>query len=312
MCATQLKRMVALFLSVLCLACATSAPAPAPDPTVRQSIRQLNKGVGYYTKGCYAAALRQFNESYEWYTAADHLPGMAQSLFGIANAYVHLDDMQSAILAYDEAIAMYRFLQDHEGLVNALTGKAAALIEARRWQPANDLLQQADALAEKKNLLKALRLKTRAVLLYRRNQLQQAEILLEQALNLADPRDDSLKAGIHYVFGQVLLARHRPDAARGHFESALSIDRNRGAGFHMAQDLNALGLCADQLGEIEAAVMFFKRGVMIFALLQNPAQAEKTMNHLQNSADKARIDTTATRHWVSQWLAGHAQAYVCP
>lgn len=306
------KWIAAYVISVFCLACTATAPTTAPDPSVRQSIRQLNKGVVHYTKGCYAAALQQFNESYEWFTAADHLPGMAQSLHSMGNAYLHLEDIDSALLAYDEAIDLYRFMQDDKGLVTVMTSKAAALMETGRLQQAADLLDQSDSIAaENSYFLSTLRLKTRGLLLFLTDRLEQAQALLHQSLNQADPQDNSLKAGIHYLLGQVLLGQQQPSRAREYFESALSLDRLRGASFDIAKDLSALGLCANQLGENERAVMLFKRSVRIFALLQNPSQVKKTMAYLQTSAVKAGIDTTATRYWVDRWLAGHAEANLC-
>lgn len=312
MCYPNWKWIAAYFISVFCLACTATAPTAAPDPSVRESIRQLNKGVVQYTKGCYAAALQQFNESHEWFTAADHLPGMAQSLHSMGNTYLRLEDIDSALLAYDEAIDLYGFMQDDKGLVNVLTSKAAALMEAGKRQQAANLLDQADAIAGKNDFfLSALRLKTRGLLLFLGNQLHQSEALLHQALNQADPQDDSLKASIHYALGQVLLAQQQPSRARDHFESALSLDRIRGASFDIAKDLSALGMCADQLGENERAAILFKRSVKIYALLQNSSQVKKSMAYLQSSAAEAGIDTAATRYWVNQWLAGHMESNLC-
>ena len=112
----------------VCLTCA-SAPAPKRVPEdLHQGIRRLNQGAEEYQKGCYLKALQYIQESHERFALLDDMSGTAASVNTLANIYYRLGDFQSALLVYDEAIALFEQLDHRSGLARALTNKAAVLI----------------------------------------------------------------------------------------------------------------------------------------------------------------------------------------
>lgn len=300
---------IMLICCLLLLSCA-SGPAPKRQPReVRNQTRFMNKGVTLYTKGCYARALELFNEAHESYSVADDLAGEANSLGSIANTYFRLQDIDSALLVYDEALELFRFLDHREGLTRTRVDKAAALIEAGRLDEASALLDQADAQAS--NGTAAMRFKTRALLAAARKDLAAARLFLEKAQASDQGAAPSILAGIHYARGHLALISDEPQKALKPLQTALDIDRRAEAYADIAKDLQALARCYGQLGQDRQALTCLKRSIKIHALLGNSPKAQAMVPELQRLAGQTGIDIKATLHWVNQWLAGQREFNFC-
>ena len=297
--------------AALCLACA-AAPAPRRIRNdARLSLRHLNKGASYYNKGCYAKALAHLREAHERFTAADDLPGTAESLNSIANTYYRLGDFQKALVLYDEAIMLFRQLGQTSGQVRALANKAAVLIADGQPDMASTALDQAEKAAGGRPILLALRMKTRAMLLLARNMPGEAQTVLMGALSAAANTDLSVRADIQYTLGHLMLTTENPETALSHLEAALEIDRGNGAYFSVAMDLAALGTGCDQLSRYDDAAGYYRRSIKIFALLQAPHKVRWVLPRFISSADKAGVDIGATIQWTEDWLAGRQESDIC-
>jgi tetratricopeptide (TPR) repeat protein len=295
----------------LCSACA-SGPAPERSPRpIRQSLRYLNKGTALYTRGCFPEALARFSEAHERYTAADHLEGVAASLNNIANVYFQLNDLGSALLVFDDAIAVFETLDDRRGLIRAMTNKGAALIAADRPEEGEAFLDKADALAAGTDLLSALRLKNRAILQMDRQDFTGAKQTLEQAIGRSGENAPEEAASVHYTMGRILSAEQNPAGAITHFNTALDIDRSRGAYMGIAQDLAALGSSYAAMGQYDQAVFHYRRSLKVFALLGNTPAVRDIRRSLEDAAAQTGADIRSTIHWVEQWRKGNKQANLC-
>lgn len=261
-------------------------------------------------KGCYARALNYFQEAHQRYTAADNLEGVAQSLNSIADLYYRLGDMDSALLVYNDAIAVYRELADDAGLVSALGNKAATLIALDRLGQAALILGQADAL-DPGNSQAAMRLKNRALLHIKQDDLQAAQDLLARALAASDESQAAIRSSIYFAMGHTALTEKRTEQARKAFTSALKIDRDAAAYDLVARDLQGLGACWAQEENPARAVAYFKRSAKIFALLKNRPKADEVTTQLKQNAAQAGIDIQATLHWIGQWLEDGKAVDLC-
>ncbi len=298
-------------MALLLLGC-SSTPLPERMPSyLRQSIRHLNKGTQYYTKGCYPLALRQFQESHERYVAADHLPGTAASLNSLANTYYRMKDFEGALAVYDEAIALYRQLEDRPGLTLALANKAAALIATGQMESAGLHLDEADRVAGDEALMASQRLRTRAIWLMRRGDPGQAEKLLRQALRLTPDSAQAQIAAVQYALGRLFMDSRRPAQGLSHLEAALEADRKLGAFHGIALDLAALGDSRARLNRHDLAVSYFKRSMKIFALLGDAPMVDEIRTRLVASGRSADVDILASLQWVDRWLAGDRTANIC-
>jgi tetratricopeptide (TPR) repeat protein len=293
------------------LACASEAPPRKVCEDIHQGIRHLNKGMADFNKGCYRKALEQIQESHERFAIVDDLPGSAASLNTLANIYYRLGDFESALLVYDEAIALFEQLGQRTGQERALANKAAALIAIGRLDDASQVLGHADAISQDANALNGLRLKTRALLRIARNDFQGAEDLLIAALRHASESDPALRADIHYTLAHVKLIRQHPQDAVSHLNTALKLDRAAGAYFSIGLDLAALGSCYEDLADNAGAVGFYKRSLKIFALLEAQDKVRWIRSRLKISAINAGLNLEAILHWTDQWLAGRNQSGLC-
>jgi tetratricopeptide (TPR) repeat protein len=305
----------ALLLLVIGLAaisvCCAGGPAPARAPEhARQGVYYGNQGADLFNKGCYARALDYFQEAHQRYTAADDLAGVAHSLTNIADLYYRMGDMPSALLVYDDAIAVYQNLEGDTGLVPVLSNKAATLIALGRMQEAAVLLDQADRL-DPGNSQAALRLKTRALWHIQKKEYAAAERFLSQAEASDDEAPAAIRGGIYFARGHVALMENRMDPAKQALTQALEIDREAAAYFDIARDLEALGRCSVAQKDHVQAVDYFKRSAKIFALLRNRPKADETTAQLKQSAAQANMDIQATLHWITQWLEDGKGADLC-
>jgi tetratricopeptide (TPR) repeat protein len=306
-----LKHTILIIVATSILACAGGQLPRQMPKDLRKSARYMNKGVLLYTWGCYPRALKFFNDSYERYTVADNLQGVANSLLSIANIYLQLEDVESALLVYKEAIETYRIIGDDEGRSRACANYAVALIRADRLDKAADALNRADDLAGTEPGLMALRAKNRALLLIAQGQEDEAEKLLERTLENAAGGEPETVAGLYFTLGQLLLNHEHPNRAEPHLQKALDLDRAAGAYYGIARDLAALGTCYTRLDRLSEAISFQKRSAKIFILIQQPKKAQAVINALEANAEHAQADIQATLHWINQWLEGRVEANIC-
>ncbi|MGD9367670.1 MAG: tetratricopeptide repeat protein [Desulfobacteraceae bacterium] len=308
-----LRLVMTAILAIACAACASNS-SPPPErraADLRLSIRHLNKGTMFYNKGCFVKAVRHFQEAHERFAAQDNIQGTAESLNSLANAYYRLNDMDSAVLLYDEALELYRLQQDIAGQIRALANKSTALASSGRFKEAGTALDQADALAASKTILTGLRLKARAILKIKAGDTTEAKRLLLKSMRAISKKEAGQYASAQYTMGYLLLSTQQPQEAIPYLEKALDADRSAHANFGIGQDLEALGDCHMQLRQYRQALTCYKRSLKIFVLLNNANQIQRTRTKLELSAAKADADIQATRHWVDQWLAGEREANVC-
>jgi tetratricopeptide (TPR) repeat protein len=308
----QFFRPIFLILTAsIYLACA-SGPAPRKlSEDIHEGIRQLNKATADYNRGCYPKALEHIQESHERFAIVDDLAGSADSLNTLANIYYRLGDYRSALLVYDEAIALFEQLGQKAGQARALVNKAAALIPEGELDKAAQTLDLADEISKDSNAIGALRLKTRALLHIARDDPRGAEDLLVAALAATSESNRALLADIHYTLAHVKLTVQHPKDAVSHLNTALNLDRAANAYFSMGVDLAALGSCSEDLAQYAAAVNYYKRSLKIFALLGAHDKAQGVRSRLISSADKAGMNLEAILHWSAQWLSGRNQAGLC-
>lgn len=302
-----------LFIAVMICACLTCAGTPSKEspPNIRTGTRFLNKGILLYNRGCYQRALEHFNEAHERFTAADNLEGVASSLNSIANLYFQMEDIDSALLVYDDAIEIYRKLEDGYGLARARINKAAALIEAGRLDDAASALDSAEPQTRTDTTLLARHANTQALLYIARKDFSAAQELLTRSIDKLGSELSSEMGDLYYTLGYLKLTAGAPAEALTYFNEALTLDRGASAYGAIAKDLSSLGQCQAHLGNDQEAVVSFKRSAKIFALLENPRKVQEVMGALEQSAIRSNIDIQATLHWINQWLAGKTEANLC-
>ncbi|MEW6671539.1 MAG: tetratricopeptide repeat protein [Thermodesulfobacteriota bacterium] len=283
---------------------------PLPPDSIA-GMNELGKGNDRYQKGCYPQALEHFLRAHERFAASDHIAGTAISFNNIGNVYRALGDPNSALLFFEEAYISFMDLKDHEGALQSLSNKAAALIDANRIADADREFARAQKIADAGRKPFGPLLRNRGMLLLKKGDYPGAQALLDNALKNTDPLDLTESAAVQFALGNLMQKTNRPDEALRHFEAALAADQAVSHYKGMADDLAAIGSVHLDRGNAEQAAGFFKRAVKIYALIRNKAKVEATRGQLAEAAQKAGMGMELTDFFVEKWSRGEASEKPC-
>ena len=292
--------LAALFLA----GCVAGKPLPEQPEYLVSGTKMINRGVGWYKKGCYERALEEFFRAHELFSQSDRIEGVALCMNNIGNVYRIKGDMANAQIYFKESYALYKEIDDGRGMLQALSNKAAALIEADQIDAAKRILQSADQLTTEKSIDFAPILHNWGLVQMKQKNFLEAETKLKQALKLSSPDNKIQMAAIHFALGKLMHATDRPAQAVAQFQLALAADQSAGFNKGLADDLAALGEAHSNLNQHEAAVGYYKRSIKIYALLGRPDSVSEVLEKLDQSAQKANMDITVTGYFVKQWLEG--------
>jgi tetratricopeptide (TPR) repeat protein len=268
-------------------------------------------GIACYNKGCYQESLEYFFKAHELFVASDQLSGVAMSLNNIGNVYRITGDVDSALLFFDEAFAIYSDMDDPLGGVQVLSNKVAALVDGNRIEQGEKVLSIAEEMARKNRLLFAPLLKNKGIMLIKQAEYMRAEEVLQRALSNTDPENLLEFGAVNFALGKLMFETQRYEKAVGFFKTALTADRQTGLNKSIADDLYAIGSAYLKLGKGELAVNFLKRCVEIYALMGNHKNVQNIMKKLEKAAETTGIDLTITKHFVNRWLEGKAFESIC-
>lgn len=292
-------------------ACATSPPATSSADGLGEGDRELKRGIYWYQKGCSRKAMEHFHAALEYYSLTDQQVGVARSLNSIANGYWHAGKTEDARLFYDAAIAAARRGDDQRVLAQALSNKAAMLIESDDLAGAEVLLDEAQLLARETGSVYAMVLNHRAVLLMKANRTDEAATLLVQAESAAVGDGLNANASIRFTRGRLMMKTGTYIKALNEFKQALELDHNAGFTRGMANDLSAMAAVHEQLGEDETALDCLDRSIKIYALLKDRAKVLESLDRLESLGQKTGTDVRVTVHFINLWLAGETVDAIC-
>ena len=291
---------------LLLFACASRGPRQESPPHLISGAREMQRGLGWYQKGCYEKSLEYLFRAYDLYSASDVLDGVAMSLNNIGTIFRIIGEYEKAISFLDESYAIYSELDNQEGALRALSNKSAALIDAGELDEAEKLLQSAIQQVPPggSSRLLAPLLQNQGVLLTKRESFDAAEEVLLRCLNQTEGLDPLGTASLHFAFGNLMLKTDRPSEAIASFEKALSMDRDLGFYNGIADDLFSMGEAYLKLGEEENAVGVWKRSAKIYALIDQAADLQRTMEYLRETAQRTGADISVTEAFVERWREG--------
>jgi len=301
-----------LLLSMLLLVFSCGGGPVKKDPAfLHPALKQLNKGVAWYQRGCFQQSLEAFTKAHELFTASDRLPGVAMSLNNIGNVYRYIGDTRSALLFFQEAYEIYSRLEKLEGAIQALSNQAAIHIQDNRLDEAATTIQAAEKMAESSGKTIAHVLNNKGILLTRQNRYEDAETVLIQALEATAPDDTHAYATVYSSLGSLMFEKTDYDQAIEFYEKALSLDRQ--SDFHpgLADNLNVVGKIYFQQEKYDQATAYFQRSVKIYALFGNREQVSRIMNLLEETATHSNTDLSLTRYFVDKWSKGEMLEHPC-
>jgi tetratricopeptide (TPR) repeat protein len=245
--------------------------------------------------------LNHFFKAHALFAVSDNLEGTALCLNNIGNVYKAYDDMESALLFYDESYSTYLTLRDYKGAVHALSNKAAALIDNGDLSEADKVLSAAENIAESNHVEFNPLLTNRGILLTKKKEFLKAENILRISLERTDKEDLSSFAAVNFALGNLMLKTGRFDEAVFLFDQSLSSDREANFYVGIADDLSSIGDAFVSLGKNREAVFYYKRSVMSYSLTGNGEKTDIILKKLENAADKNGEDISLTRFFIKRW-----------
>ena len=292
-------------------ACAGGKPAHRPPKHISAGMEAIKKGNGWFKKGCYRHCLEYFFMAHELFTASDQPKGVSMSLNNIGNVYRITGDTKKAILYYEESFQICMLSHDYEGAVQAISNRAAGLIKENKLEEAEKVLDTADSIADKNNLVFVSLLKNRGILFIKKKEYDHAQDILHKALASVDPKNNLDTATVNYALGTLMLKTGKFEIAVPFFQEALDADRISGFYKGIADDLSAMGTAFTHLEKYDTALNYFKRSIKIYALIRDHENVTKIREHLDMVSEKTGADSTLTKYFVTNWLEGDAQTNLC-
>jgi tetratricopeptide (TPR) repeat protein len=292
-------------------ACATAPRSTSPDSDADRGDRDLRRGIYWYHKGCSRKALDHFLAAHEYYCLTDQPVGVARSLLSLANLYRHLHGQESSLPFYDAAISAARRCGDQTVTAQALSNKAALLIDSDQLSAAEVLLDEAQLLSREAGPAFAMVLNHRAVLLMKEQQYDKAAILLSQADSAVGRGSHRVEATLHYTHGRLMMISGDYPQALTRFQQALELDRLAGFAQGMAADLAAIADIQERLGQDEAALDYLARSIRMYALIDKRKTVLENLERLETLAKRTGTDIGVTLHFINQWMAGETVDTTC-
>lgn len=304
-------KILALFISIVFIACAGGNSVKQKPQQSSTGMKATAKGIARYNKGCYQQALDYFFSAHEWFSALDQVSGVAMSLNNIGNVYRITGDRESAVLFFEKSFDIYADLNDHQGMVQVLSNKAAAQIDGEFFEAAARTLAAAEEIARQKHIFYIPLLSNRGVLLTKTKDYAQAEKVLKAALAETDPANASAFATVNFAMGKLMFDSQRYEKAVDYLETALTADRSAEFYKGIADDLAAIGSAYFNLRKNEIGVDFLERSIKVYALIGNVKKVETILSRLENISKTNGYDISVTLHFVNRWMEGDRLESLC-
>lgn len=307
----RLNTFVILIAVLFFFGCAGGNAVKKKPEHIISGMKEIQKGATWYKRGCYNRSLEYFFRAHELFAVSDQLDGVAMTMNNIGNIYRIMEDIDRSLLFFEESISIYQDIKDYSGLVQALSNKAAVLIDSDRLEEAAGVLKSAEDIAQKNSIPANHILNKRGILFIRQKEYSRAEKILNSALANTDPANHSEYATVNFALGTLMRETERYEKAVYFFKAALDTDRL--SGFHkgIADDLSAIGDINFNQRKYEPAINYFKRSIKIYALIENRNKVSEIMDRLVKAAEKAGLDISITKHFVKNWLEGKAFGSPC-
>lgn len=290
------------FIIISLFSCAVNNPAKNNSDRIVSGMKEIQKGTGWYQKGCYKRSLRHFLKAHKIFTVHDQQDGVAMSMNNIGNVYRITGDMESAVCFFEESFKIYTYIEDKKGMVQALSNKAAAFIDAGKLEDADKTLKTAENIMQKSKICFVPLITNRGIFFTKKKKYIEAEKVLKSALENADHKNLSEFATANFALGNLMLQTKRSEKAVDFFKRALESDHGSGYRRGIADDLASIGSVYLSKGKNKEAVKYFERSVKIYSLTGNSKKVEKLMAQLEKASERAGIDISVTKQFVKNWI----------
>ena len=291
------------FLVISFIACGVKK-MPEHPRIYLSAVSSIIEGNQRYKTGCYKAALEYMYKAHELFSLADYQDGVAKSLNNIGNIYRAEGNTESAVMFFDEAIRIYKNINDMKGVVQALSNKAAVYIDLEQYETAGIVLDQAEAAAAPINFLYVPYLNNRGIIYTRLKNYSLALKFLTQAAEKINTSENFEYSAVNFALGSLMVETGDYKKAEAHFINALNTDRKAGYSKGVADDLFALGDLFFKTENSVASADYLQRSLKIYSLLKDKINAEKTyllLKRLIEKQGRKSLDIEITAFFTDLW-----------
>jgi tetratricopeptide (TPR) repeat protein len=296
---------------IIFLACSGPETIRKGNNRIRLSNSEVDSGNRLYRRGCYRQSLSHFFRAFELFASSDRLRGTAMCLNNIGNVYHSLDDTETALSFYNEAYSTYRTLGDQKNEIHSLTNIAAALIDCNQLSKAEEVLINAENIANQVNISFPPLLTNKGILLTKIQKYDKAQITLTLALKKTDPEAAAAIAPIHFALGTLMMKTNRYAEAISFFHKALRADQETSFHKGIADDLTFIGDSLIFLGKQKEAASYYKRGIMIYALINKKEKKLETIKKLAVISEQEGADLFITNFFIEKWQNNGVGNAIC-
>ncbi|MBW1776816.1 MAG: tetratricopeptide repeat-containing protein [Deltaproteobacteria bacterium] len=308
-----MKALTCILIVVLAFlwSCAGVKPAPETSEAQLSGHRETAKGIDWLRKGCRRRAWDAFLKSHRYFTLAGDAKGAAMALNNMGTVYRTAGELSSALVFFEEAIEIYRQFPDDDRLLQALSNRAAVLIDGGRLEDAARAMDAARRVQERLGIpFPALGINA-GLYYWKKGDLEAAKSALEAAVQETGPGDFLQTARARSALGRLLLEMDRAEAALSHLESALAADRAFQNFPGIAGDLEAIGRVYLKKGELSRGATYLKQSLFAHAALGDKKKAEAILSFLERTCSPDACGLEGVRHLVSQYFEGPLSQGLC-
>ncbi len=306
----HLPLFVILISSVFFTSCYSSKSSNGSAKNLTTCNNYMNRGSMLYNKGCYIKAMDCFFKAHECFSINDQSFETAMSLNNIGNVYKNINDLESAVMFYDEALEIYTEINKMENAVHVLSNKAAALIGSNRMDAAIKVLLAAEKTAKENKVTPFMLLRNRAVVLIKQKKFNEALKVLNSAKKKVT-NSHRKTALLNYTFGILKQTTKDYKSALTFFKISLENNKKTASYKAIADDLYSIGSVYINLDKLIMAVSYFKRSIKVYALIQNRKMVQEVLEKLNKAAKSTKSDLTLTNEFIKQWISYDALSSFC-
>jgi tetratricopeptide (TPR) repeat protein len=264
------------------------AGAFAGEARVAEARALDNLGTVYQRLGRYHEAVTSLREALsaaqEAGVAAKEVTAFALSDLSLAELL--LGELEPALANLEQALRLFRELEDRTGQGSALNNMGLALKRLSRLDESLDRIQQSLVLfqATEDGPRQGYALNDIGVILTMLDRYDEARQHHEEALTIArDTGDRALEAAALNGLGSAGLRRGTPESVRELHGEALVIATSIGDRYEQAQALEGLAALDESLSQLDAARQSWRQALLIYTELGAP-EAEQVSRHLAGPA----------------------------
>jgi tetratricopeptide (TPR) repeat protein len=250
---------------VLALA-AGCAEAPKGNTAARQeaALEANRKGEAYVRHGELENAARSYREALRLSQSLEDPDGIAANAINLSIVRQRQGRFADARASLGAVLEQPHLKFSHSRLAEVALRQALLDLDERRFAAANEWLSQADSHCGARCPLSGAIHNVRAQLALQAGRVEDAAAAARSAHDASRAAGDrSELANALRLLGIASLTRGDAQAARGHLEQALALDRELGAPRKIALDLLALGRAAALRGERDAARAYYARAMAV-------------------------------------------------